>query len=106
MILSYPDANPRLLELLALDKDTKAIILIGLGAGLAASTQENAIWQCVEAGKIVVRASRCNTGEVLPTKSYSSNKILAAGNLSPQKVRILLQLALYKSKDLSQLRMD
>lgn len=104
MLLSYQDASPKFLELIALDKEIKGVILLGLGAGLPSSTQEKALWQCVEAGKIVVRASKCNTGEVLPTNDFPIDKVLASGNLNPTKARILLQLALCKSKDLKQLQ--
>ncbi|HLW14046.1 MAG TPA: asparaginase [Flavobacteriaceae bacterium] len=104
MLLSYPDASAKFLELIASDKEIQGVILLGVGAGLPASTQEDGILKCIEAGKIVVRASRCNTGEVLPTTAHPSDKFLAAGNLSPQKARILLQLALCKSKDLKQLQ--
>lgn len=104
MLLSYPEASAKFLELIASDKEIQGVILLGVGAGLPASTQEDGILQCIEAGKIVVRASRCSTGEVLPTTSYPSDKFLAAGNLSPQKACILLQLALCRSKDLKQLQ--
>lgn len=104
MLLSYQDANPKFLELIALDKEIKGVILLGLGAGLPSSTQEKALWQCVEAGKIVVRASKCSSGEVLPTNSFPSDKILASRNLLPVKARVLLQLALCISKDLKQLQ--
>src|SRR5690625_445136 len=104
MLLSYQDANPKFLELIALDKEIKGVILLGLGAGLPSSTQEKALWQCVEAGKIVVRASKSSSGEVLPTNSFPSDKILASRNLLPVKARVLLQLALCISKDLKQLQ--
>lgn len=104
MLLSYQEASPKFLELIALDKEIKGVILLGLGAGLPASTQEKALWQCIEAGKVVVRASKCSTGEVLPTNSFPSDKVLASGSLQPAKARILLQLALCKSKDIKQLQ--
>lgn len=104
MLLSYPEASAKFLELIASDKEIQGVIILGVGAGLPASTQEEGILQCIQAGKIVVRASRCSTGEVLPTSFYPSDKFLATGNLSPQKARILLQLALCKSKDMKQLQ--
>lgn len=104
MVVSYPEASAKFLEVVAADDNIQGVILIGTGAGLIASTQEEALWQCVQDGKIVVRASRCATGAVPPTTAYPSDKILAAGNLSPQKARIFLQLALCKSKDLNTLQ--
>lgn len=104
MLLSYPDIHPKFLQLIATEDNIQGSILIGTGAGLITSSQEEALWQAVEAGKILVRASRCATGAVLPTTAYPSDKILAAGSLSPQKARIFLQLALCKSKDLETLQ--
>jgi len=48
---------------------------------------------------VLVRASRVGNGRVLPRDEYNAMGMIPADNLNPQKARILLMLALTKTRD-------
>ena len=54
-------------------------------------------------GKPVVSSSRIGNGYTA-TRSTSPKHLIGAGTLNPQKARILLQLALTKTKDIEEIR--
>ena len=81
------------------------IICAGTGNGSIHAETEKALARATAAGIVVVRSSRCGSGSVIPAeKSYRDKNFLDGDNLSPQKARILLQLALTKTNDLSEIQ--
>ena len=55
-------------------------------------------------GTVFVRSSRVGNGRVLGRREFDEIGIVAADNLSPQKARILLMLALTMTSDVQELR--
>jgi L-asparaginase/Glu-tRNA(Gln) amidotransferase subunit D len=55
-------------------------------------------------GAIVVVTSRTGSGRVIRTARHVEDEFVAGDNLSPQKARILLQLALTATKDVEQIQ--
>ena len=74
----------------------KGIVLAGVGNGNASVAAINALERAAAQGVAVVRASRTGSGLVMPDIEVqdSARGFIAAGDLSPQKARVLLILAL------------
>jgi L-asparaginase len=72
----------------------RGLILAGFAPGRSTAAEQNAAAEAVRAGVVLVQASRALSG-VVPLQRYSTARgILSGGELSPQKSRILLMLAL------------
>ena len=55
-------------------------------------------------GTVVVSTTRAGAGRVIRTRRHRENGWIAGDNLSPQKGRILLQLALTKTSDVEEIQ--
>lgn len=83
----------------------KGIVHAGTGDGSIHKFTEPALVDAVKKGVTVVRSSRVGTGIVTPGGRYDDEEgMISAGTLSPQKARILLQLALTKTQDPKEIR--
>jgi L-asparaginase len=80
----------------ALAGHAAGLVLAGVGDGYASDAALDALGRAVEAGVAVVRASRTGSGLVARDVEVddAARGFIAAGELSPQKARILLMLAL------------
>ena len=58
-----------------------------------------AMAEAVKQGVVVVQSSRAGSGRIFLGKKLVDAGILAAGNLNPQKARLLLALALTRTTD-------
>ena len=58
-----------------------------------------ALQEAVAAGVAVVQSSRAGSGRVFPTTKLREAGFIPADNLTPQKARILLALALTVTRD-------
>ena len=88
----------------------KGIVIAGVGNGNMNKTAVDACARAVKKGVVVVRSSRVTTGLVGRNVELDDDKLgfIASDELNPQKSRILLSLALLKSRspaDLQQLFM-
>ncbi len=61
--------------------------------------ESEALGGAVAAGIVVVQSSRAGSGRVFPTTRLREAGFLPADNLTPQKARILLALALTVTRD-------
>ena len=52
----------------------------------------------------MVRSNRTGSGRVIPRKEFDDMGMIPGDTLNPQKARILLMLALTKTKDLNEIR--
>ena len=95
IVLGYVGADDVLVNALLAAK-AQGIVLAGTGAGHISPSAEQALRVAFEAGTLIVRASRTGTGRILKTRT---DDFIAADNLSPQKARILLMLALTQTTD-------
>ena len=79
----------------ALRAGAKGIVYAGMGNGNIPAKAEKALAKASEKGIVVVRASRSNSGPVVPAdSSYAAAGFIDSGMLNPQKSRVLLRLAL------------
>ncbi len=82
---------------------TQGIVFAGTGGGDISTPERGALRSVLDmksgARPVLVRSSRVGGGRVIPTKDYESFGMVAADSLNPQKARILLMLALTKTRD-------
>lgn len=89
----------------ALRAGAKGIVYAGMGNGNIPDKAEKALAKASEKGIVVVRASRSNSGPVLPAdSSYTAAGFIDSGVLNPQKARVLLRLALIQTADQKEVR--
>ena len=89
----------------AVKAKAEGIIYAGTGNGSIHAEAEKALTRASAGGIVVVRSSRVGSGVVIPAEeSYIKENFIDGDSLSPQKARILLQLALTKTKDLKEIQ--
>jgi len=72
----------------------KGIIMAGFAPGFVTPADAVAIAEAQAAGVVVMQSTRAGSGRVFPTTRLAASGIIPADNLTPQKARILLALAL------------
>lgn len=84
----------------ALRAGAKGIVYAGMGNGSIPAKAEKALAKASGKGIVVVRASRANSGPVLPAApSYAAAGFIDGSVLNPQKARVLLRLALMQTTE-------
>ena len=103
IVYAHADMQPDIIE--AMTERYDGIVLAGVGEGNASDAAVQALGVAASRGVVVVRASRTGSGFVSHAELDSvAGRFIAAGNLSPQKARILLMLALLEKPTESRLR--
>jgi len=84
----------------------QGIVVAGVGNGNMPKAVMNALSQAAQKGIVVVRASRVPTGFVGRNVEVDDDKLnfVASEELNPPKARVLLRLALMKTKDPKQVQ--
>ncbi|MFN0040167.1 MAG: asparaginase [Burkholderiales bacterium] len=107
IVYSYIQPTGVLIEAL-IAAGVDGIVFAGTGAGLISSFEKSALKSALsrppEARPVFARSSRVGSGRVVARDEYDAMGMIPADNLNPQKARILLMLALTKTKDLSEIR--
>ena len=102
ILYSYVEPNAAMIGALAAS-GVGGIVFAGTGAGLIAPGEREAVKAAgalpPASRPIFVRSSRTGNGRVIDTEDAESLNLIAADTLNPQKARILLMLALTKTKD-------
>jgi L-asparaginase len=95
LLATHVDLDPRLIDWL-LAQGTRGLVLAGTGHGTFAEPVQQAVRKAVQAGCIVVRASRVPEGPVRLRAGLDDADLgtLAAGYCTPHKARTILSLAL------------
>jgi L-asparaginase len=75
----------------------KGLVIAGTGAGHTQNARKTLKELYDTSGVVVVRSARVGAGRVVRDDNWQEPGFVAADNLSPQKARILLQLALTKT---------
>lgn len=88
------------------DAGAQGIVFAGTGAGGLTDAERATIKVLAAGGQqpVIVRATRTGNGRVIARKEYDAEGMVAGDNLNPQKCRILLMLALTKTRDLDEIR--
>lgn len=77
----------------------RGIVSAGFAPGSPTPAEADALAEAVEAGVVVVQSTRVGSGRVVRGEKMTRQGLLAADNLTPQKARILLALALTVTQD-------
>jgi L-asparaginase len=77
----------------------RGIVSAGFAPGFPTPVEADALGQAVAQGIVVVQSTRAGSGRVFHSSRLREQKILVADNLLPQKARLLLALALTKTRD-------
>ena len=91
---------------------TKGIVFAGAGAGALSRSERNALKSLLSsqagAGTVLVRSSHVGTGRVIADtanrEEYDALGMVPADTLNPQKARVLLMLALSKTRDIGEIK--
>ncbi len=106
VLYSYVEPRPELFQALVKAGD-KGIVFAGTGAGALSKIERDAIDAMLkgkDAKPVLVLASRTGNGRVIGTKDYGDRGMIPADSLNAQKARILLMLALSKTRDPAEIR--
>ena len=95
---AYAGADGLLVRALV-EAGVAGIVAGGLGSGGSPSKMMAALKTATQTGIPVVIATQTGNGRVVRTRRYDEDGYIVADNLSPKKTRILLMLALTKTKD-------
>jgi L-asparaginase len=82
------------------DHGARGIVVATAGAGALSGTQDEAVDYAVEKHVFVVMTTRTGSGRIAPTRTAEGGSFRLEGeDLAPVKARILLMLALTRTKD-------
>jgi len=100
IIYAHANMSPDIITSAA-EHGAKGIVIAGVGDGNMTAPAIDAVKQVIAKGVIVVRSSRTNGGIIRRNIELDDDKIgtVASMELNPAKARVLLQLALLKTKD-------
>ncbi len=103
IVYGYEGADGLLVRAL-IDAEVPGIVLAGMGSGGVGDELTKTLAEARRSGAVVVVTTRTGSGRVIRTARYAEDGFIAGDNLSPQKARILLQLALTVTKDAEQIQ--
>jgi L-asparaginase len=105
----YSYIQPSLAVAKALVADgVRGIVFAGTGAGLLSTAERDALKPLlsgpIETRPVLVRSNRTGNGRVIAQEQYDAMGMIPADTLNPQKARILLMLALTRTRDPDEIR--
>lgn len=105
----YSYVQPSLAMAKALVADgVRGIVFAGTGAGLLSTSERDALAPFltgpIEKRPVLVRSNRTGNGRVIARDEYDKMGMVPADTVNPQKSRILLMLALTKTRDLNEIK--
>ncbi|MDR3361718.1 MAG: type II asparaginase [Desulfovibrio sp.] len=103
ILYTYVDASPDALNGI-LAGNPAGIVVAGMGNGSLFTPQRKILEEAVKKGIVVVRASRAGTGQVTRVPADDAAEFVVSDNLNAQKARILLMLALTKTKNVKEVQ--
>jgi L-asparaginase len=77
----------------------RGIVFAGFAPGFVTPAEAEALREAVRAGVAVAQSTRAGSGRAFPTTRVLESGFIPADNLTPQKARILLSLALTVTRD-------
>jgi L-asparaginase len=98
VVLTYVGADGALIDA-AVAAGTQGIVSAGSGAGRPTPGEDEALDRAVAKGVVVVQASRVGSGRVARSPKVRARGIVTADDLLPWKARILLMLALTRTRE-------
>lgn len=99
IITTYVDADGALIDAAVTHANAEGLVIAGFPTGSATPAMEKAMNRAAARGIPVVMTNRGGTGRVTDTRGKEARPLIFGDNLTPQKARILLMLALTTTKD-------
>ena len=84
----------------------RGIVSAGFPPGFSAPGEAEALREAVTKGIVVVQSTRAGSGRTFRSDRLKAGGLMIADNLNPQKARILLSLALTRTRDPDEIRTD
>jgi L-asparaginase len=105
VVYSYANLGGDMVEYLV-RRGVQGIVLAGVGDGNTTDAALAALQEAAKKGVAVVRSTRTSSGIVDRNVEVNDDKLgfIAARELNPQKARVLLMVALTKTKDVNKLQ--
>ncbi len=103
IVYEYLDASPIMYRAL-IDSKPDGIVIAATGNGCLSKLAVELFGNAEKKGIHVVRSSRTGSGVITANKLDTLKGFIASDNLNPQKARILLTLALTKTKNIALIR--
>lgn len=104
----YAYAEPSTVAIKALgEAKVGGIVFAGTGAGGLSDLERAAVKALgthASGRPVIVRSNRTGNGRAIARKDYDAEDMVPGDNLNPQKARILLMLALTRTRDLGEIR--
>jgi L-asparaginase len=100
IVYSYAGADGALVEA-TVAAGARGIVSAGFAPGSPTPQQRTAFERAAKSGVVVVQCSRAASGRVAPRRRLRESGIVAGEDLSPQKSRILLMLALSTTSNIA-----
>ena len=106
IIYSYADADGALIDVAVAQAKAEGLVIAGFPTGSGTPAQDAAVKRVIAKGVPVVITNRGGTGRVTETAARAGEKrpLIYGDNLTPQKARILLMLALTRTRDPAELQ--
>ena len=106
ILYGYADQSTDLTAYLIGNQEAQGIVFAGVGNGNIYKDSLELAKQAALAGRIIVKSSRIDRGNIVANAEVEDSKygFITADNLSPQKARILLMLALTKTKEVNKIQ--
>jgi L-asparaginase/Glu-tRNA(Gln) amidotransferase subunit D len=102
MLYAYSDIPGYLVDTMV-EKGVTGLVIDGTGAGALTEELTEAVKRAQAKGVIVVATARTHGGRVQDTPRRKEANIIPGDNLVPEKAKILLQLALTRTRDLAEI---
>jgi L-asparaginase len=106
VIYAYADADGALIDAAVSQAKAEGLVIAGFPTGSGTPAQDEAVKRVIARGVPVVMTNRGGMGRVTETVARSGEKrpLIYGDNLTPPKARILLMLALTKTRDPAELQ--
>jgi L-asparaginase len=103
IVYSYAGADGALVDA-AVAAGARGIVSAGFAPGSPTPEQRAAFERAAKSGAVIVQCSRAASGRVAPRRRLRESGIVAGEDLSPQKARILLMLALSTTSEIASIQ--
>ncbi len=99
IIYAYADADGALIEAAVAQAKAEGLVIAGFPTGSGTPAQDEAVKRVLAKGVPVVMTNRGAMGRVIDTRPAEGRPLIWGNNLTPQKARVLLMLALTRTRN-------
>ena len=104
IIYTYAGADGALIDAAIAQAKAEGIVIAGFPTGSGTPAMDETVNRLVAKGIPVVMTNRGGMGRVIDTRAAEKRPLIWGDNLTPQKARVLLMLALTRTRDAAELQ--